>query len=55
MTKSNERYFSEVYVQYFESLHERYNNLTFLLEIKKIGKSRNLELTCKMRRNILYT
>ena len=38
--ESNERYFPEVNVQYLEKLHDLDNDLPFLPERMKIGKSK---------------
>ena len=40
--KNNQGYFLEVDVQYPENLHEPHNDLSFLSEIKKFIKSKDL-------------
>ena len=40
--KSNEGHFLEVGVNYPESLYKPHNDLSFLLEIKKVDKVKNL-------------
>ena len=53
--KSDEGYFLEVDVQYPDKLHEFHNDLPFLLERMKSGKSCSWYLSYMIKRNMLYT
>ena len=49
---SDERYFLEVDTQYPEKLHNFHNDLP---ERMKTEKLKNLQLTCMVKKNILYS
>ena len=54
--ESDEGYFLDVDIQYPEELHDLHNNLPFLSErMKKLKKVKNLQPTCLIKTNMLFT